>query len=126
MNSKSTSPALQATALFRGMVILSVPPFQGINITSAQKICYTSFILLLTLSRTTEVRKTALLYTDAFSLILILILCTYIDTFSSNHGDQLPRLCCKTPHLNTLEQETDFFLTVNHTDALSKNNSVSY
>lgn len=37
MNSKSTSPALQATALFKGMVISSVPSFQGINISHERK-----------------------------------------------------------------------------------------
>lgn len=74
MNSKSTSPALQATALFRGMVILSVPPFQGINITSAPKNLLYQFhspINLVKDNRSAE---------NCSSVYWCFLLNTYIDT----------------------------------------------
>lgn len=43
------------------------------------KLCYTRFVLMLTLSGTREVGKTASLYTDTFYLL-------HIDTFSGNNG----------------------------------------
>lgn len=107
MNGKSASPALQATALFRGMLILSAPSFRAINISPERK---QSWWL-----------RNALTSSSSPTNFVIPRFCSYIilpvrDKRTGQHcffvySDTLVNMvhplywpCCKKSSLNSLEQ----------------------
>lgn len=93
MNGKSASPALQATALFRAMVILSAPSFQAINISHERK---QSCRLRNALTNTSS--PTNFVIPQFCSYIILLVrdkrtgqhcFFAYSDTFPGKHGTSI-------------------------------------
>lgn len=73
----------------------------------SKKICFIKFVLIITLSGTRELGKTASSYTDTFCLL-------YIYTFSGYHGTSITQTMLLKPPSKTPGAMDRFPLTVNH------------
>lgn len=116
MNGNSASPALQATALFRGMVILSAPSFQAINTSHERKqSCWLGSALKSTFS------PTNLVVPQFRSCIILLIrdkrtgqhcFFVYSDTFSGKHSTPIIHSVAKKHIQIPWSKGYNLFLTV--------------